>query len=50
MIISFVVLTHGATLTTPPPPSKPPIVCDRMQELGVTEKVVIFQIGDFGTL
>lgn len=48
MIISFVVLTHGATLTTPP--SKPPIVCDRMQELGVTEKVVIFQIGDFGTL
>lgn len=48
MIISFVVLTHGATLTTPP--SKPPIVCDRMQELGVKEKVVIFQIGDFGTL
>lgn len=47
MIISFVVLTHGATVTTPP---QPPIVCDRMQELGVTEKVVIFQIGDFGTL
>lgn len=47
-ITSFVVLTHGATVNNPPP--FPPIVCDRMQEFEVKEKVIIFQIGDFGNL
>lgn len=47
-IISFVVLTHGATVNNPPPPQ--PIVCNRMQEFEVKEKVNIFQIGDFGNL